>query len=58
MKPGKQENTETGFLDTRVISSSGLFPELKLRHYPHAVAATLAALPSMSLIPFSPFLLS
>jgi len=53
-----QENTETGFFDIRVISSSGLFPKLKRRHYPYAVAATLAALPSMSLIPFSPFLLS
>ena len=28
---------------------------LKLTHCPHSLAATLAALPSMSLIPFAPF---
>jgi len=32
------------------------FPALKLCRYPHSIAATLAALPSMSLIPFVPFL--
>jgi len=30
MKPGKQENTETGFFDIRFISSFGLFPEFCL----------------------------
>src|SRR5437868_833892 len=30
---------------------------LKLTHCPHSLAATLAALPSMSLIPFAPFFL-
>jgi hypothetical protein len=29
---------------------------LELCRYPHSIAATLAALPSMSLIPFVPFL--
>ena len=29
---------------------------LKLGRFPHALAASLAALPSMSLIPFAPFL--
>lgn len=32
------------------------FPALKLCRYPHSIAATLAALPSMSLNPFVPFL--
>src|SRR5438874_13615322 len=30
---------------------------LKLTHCPHSLAATLAALPSVSLIPFAPFFL-
>jgi hypothetical protein len=29
--------------------------QLKLAHYPHSLTASLAALPSMSLIPFAPF---
>ena len=29
--------------------------QLKLARYPHSLAASLAALPSMSLIPFTPF---
>ena len=40
----------------RVELTAGL--ELKLRRCPHSDAAARAALPSMSLIPFAPFLLS
>jgi hypothetical protein len=32
-------------------------PDLKLRHFSHSVAPTLSALPSISLIPFAPFLI-
>jgi len=35
---------------------SGAGRRLKLGRFPHSLAASLAALPSMSLIPFAPFL--
>ena len=35
---------------------SGSGRRLKLGRFPHSLAASLAALPSMSLIPFAPFL--
>ena len=35
---------------------SGAGRRLKLGRFPHSLAASLAALPSMSLIPFPPFL--
>ncbi len=39
----------------RLLANAFGVAQLKLARYPHSLAASLTALPSMSLIPFTPF---
>src|SRR5439155_24767512 len=46
---------KTFFVSSQVKYVAAINSQLKLTRCPHSLAATLTALPSMSLIPFAPF---